>query len=215
MLPDFLHKWDVWDYWEQEQIRSMQENLKQGDVLFDIGAETGYLSALYAKYIVGGENVIMFEPTSQSWDIIYGIWEVNGLAKPIAEYRGFASDKTTHQRQVKVTKHSGDRIFKSLNNPNDTRNIPKTRIDDFVKETGIIPKAIKIDVEGAELMVLKGAIRTLKNHRPLLWISTHKDLMERDYNNTLDELFTFMELCGYDRTFLAQDHECHDFYKPR
>jgi FkbM family methyltransferase len=43
------------------------------------------------------------------------------------------------------------------------------RLDDVVPD-GFAPAFIKIDVEGAELFVLRGAIETLRRHRPVLWI---------------------------------------------
>ena len=51
-IPKFLaeaHEW--WDSWEKERFASIQENLREGDILFDVGAETGWISAIYAQFV--------------------------------------------------------------------------------------------------------------------------------------------------------------------
>jgi FkbM family methyltransferase len=45
---------------------------------------------------------------------------------------------------------------------------PVTRLDDFVAAHGVAPDVIKVDVEGAELMVFQGGLATLTRHRPLI-----------------------------------------------
>jgi hypothetical protein len=73
--------------------------------------------------------------------------------------------------------------------------------------------AITVDVEGAEFEVMKGAELTLRKERPLVWLSVHPDLMQRDYGvEHVEELFDFMTSCGYGREYLGTDHEQHHFF---
>jgi hypothetical protein len=95
-----------------------------------------------------------------------------------------------------------------------SRDIKQLTLDDLVTRSGIIPNAITIDVEGAELKVLHGATDTLIEHRPLVWASLHEDLLERDYNATIEDVHTFMESLGYIPTYLGTDHEAHWLYQP-
>jgi FkbM family methyltransferase len=47
------------------------------------------------------------------------------------------------------------------------------KLDDYVAAAGLKPTHLKIDVEGAELDVLKGARETLMRCRPVIFLSTH------------------------------------------
>ena len=87
-------------------------------------------------------------------------------------------------------------------------------IDDFVSQSLIHPKALNIDVEGAELLVLKGAQHTLYFDRPFCWVSIHPDLLERNYQSTPEDIHRFMSGCRYTQEFLDTDHEEHWFYRP-
>ncbi len=56
-----------------------------------------------------------------------------------------------------------------------------TTIDNLVKETGCVPKLIKMDIEGAELKVLRGAKKTIIDHHPVLIICIYhkpEDIIE-------------------------------------
>ena len=48
-----------------------------------------------------------------------------------------------------------------------------TTIDDFCRESGIVPDWILIDVEGYEYEVLLGAAETLRRHRPRVLVELH------------------------------------------
>lgn len=210
-----LADWDVWRYWERERITSMQHHIQQGDVVYDIGAEQGWMSALISKYM--SDQIVLFEPTAEFWPGIKAIYDRNGLTPPLRSFCGFAGDTTTGSRIAELawpseSKDSQVIEKRKYQNLHDTTSpIPSLKIDDCT----VIPDHITIDVEGAELLVLAGAEKTLREHRPLVWCSVHPDMMERDYGHTKEDLLFFMDDCGYDAELLAVDHEHHVFFSPK
>ena len=217
-LPAPLCDWDVFACWERERFHSMRDNLTYGDILFDVGTEQGWCNLIYAD-MVGPTNMVLIEPTQEFWPNIKATWERNYHYSPMACYPGLLSDTTTSKIRTFTpwpAAATGDLIDRNKYQyiHAHTKGIPQLTLDDLVARSTIIPNAITIDVEGAELKVLHGASDTLMEHRPLVWASLHDDLLERDYNATIEDVHTFMESLGYTPTFLAKDHEQHWFYQP-
>lgn len=216
-LPEPLASWDVFSYWESERIRSMEEHLEPGDILFDIGTEQGWCNLAYA-HMVGPENMVLIEPTSEFWPNIRATWEKNFDTSPLAFYDGLLSNKTNDLRNTNPNtfkwwpdKATGDLIdrnkYQYIHQNDD--NIPEMKVDDYVELTGIIPRALTMDTEGSELLILRGAEKTLKRHHPKLWVSIHPDMSIRDYGTTKGELLEYLEGLGYSYKHLATDHEEH------
>jgi len=213
-----LADWDVWDYWEHERTHSMANNLKKGDVLFDIGAEVGWLSVVYAQ-IVGAENMVLIEPTPEFWGNIHAIWHQNFDVEPLATCNCLFSEHT-NQKIAPMTWEKAakadliDKLAYTYINDN-KKNVPEITIDDYVKQSGIIPDALTIDTEGAEIAILRGAKETIKKHKPLVWVSVHPDLAISHGFGDTKNIYEFMESMGYKHKYLATDHEVHELFYPK
>lgn len=221
LLPEPLASWDVFDYWEKERIASMEKHLKKGDVLFDIGTEQGWCNLIYAD-IVGPENMVLIEPTKEFWPNIQATWEKNypGI-KPKGFYPGLFSDKNTMRETLTPdpswnwpTCSEGALIdrnkYQYIHENED--NVPEITIDQWIKVTKIVPDALTMDVEGAELLILRGSEATLKKYKPKLFISIHPDLGLRDYGIKKEDTIKFLEDLGYKGEYLATDHEEHWYF---
>lgn len=237
VLPDSIADWDAITHWERERLASMQDNLRHGDVLFDIGAEHGWLTAVYGSF-VGHENVVLVEPSPEMWTDIRKTWAANNFPDPRFAFVGFLGAKVMDNPPVKVKKvrnkevvqfewpecahldgpESGAMAYRIMGKHTE---VPITTVDRIVEETGIIPTALTIDVEGAEWEVLRGALNTMVQHRAKLWVSVHPDLMLENFNPRpdgeefrIEEFFAWVESHGYKRIYLGTDHEQHHLFWP-
>ena len=84
-------------------------------------------------------------------------------------------------------------------------------LDEYIEQQQI-PKIdfIKIDTEGYEMHVLKGAVETLKKFRPLLFVELSDDNL-RQQNNTPQELVLFLNGLGYS----AKNAETNEIISPQ
>lgn len=218
ILPLPLADWDVWDYWEREHIESVRTTLGPGDTLIEVGTEHGWMSCVFA-HVVGPEAMVLIEPTAEFWPNIRQTWERNHPRRPPrATWRGLFG--ATNNGAVfgdgwPVETDGPISPARSYTYLHEHPETPTARLDDFVTATGIIPKGITVDVEGAEHEVMKGAERTLTDHRPFVWLSVHPEMMVRDYATSPEALDRFMRSCGYGPpTLLAVDHEEHWLWSP-
>src|SRR5882724_6033705 len=65
--------------WEVERLDALRASIEPGKLVFDVGAEEGDMSALYALW---GAQVVLFEPNERVWPNIRAIWEANRLELP-------------------------------------------------------------------------------------------------------------------------------------
>ena len=218
-----------WDNWERARFQSMHGNLRKGDVLFDVGAETGAMSAIYAQF-VGPESMCLFESNPDNWQNVFATWQEMGYPNPKATVCALVGRQTSaapnpdfDTRQVggwPVVALTGriwtPRSFRYLHQH--TAGTPQISLDDFCAHTGIVPKGITIDVEGGEFEVLEGARNVLIGAHPHLWVSIHPDLAKRDYNRPDiigDVADVIQSVGGYIPFALGIDHEHHFYFRPR
>lgn len=221
VVPNSVADWDAVrgpeSPWERERIKSMLSVLRYADVLYDIGAEHGWMSVIFALR-VGGENMVLVEPSQDFWPNIKMGWDQNGLGMPLATVQAFAGER--HEGEVYVRSwvphiDGPECDHMAYRHPNDHADSIKTvSIDQISLATGRAPKGITIDVEGAELSVLKGAEQTLMYDRPNVWVSCHEDLMQRDFGTSTAELVEYMEELGFIYHNLGYDHESHAYFRP-
>ena len=149
----------------------IKEYVGSGDIVYDIGANIGYMSLSLAKLVGASGRVIAFEPVPRNIASFRENIQVNRLANvQLLEFA--ASDK----RGEAVIRFAENLAMASLiwhrNDPSATEVTVKTVSIDELVESGDLsnPSFIKIDVEGAEGNVLLGMRRALAAARPVLFV---------------------------------------------
>jgi FkbM family methyltransferase len=147
--------------------------LRPGQTFFDIGANTGYFSLLGSRSVGASGRVVAVEPLPRNIEFLErhlamnGISNVHVVGKAISDYRGTA--------RFCVDGHSTSRFSDS-----GRMLVQVTTLDDLVKELGCPPDVMKVDIEGAEMELLRGAKQVLENDRPVIFLALHsKDNFER------------------------------------
>lgn len=190
-------------------------------VVWVAGAEEGDFPALYSSW---GADVVLAEPNPRVWPNIKAIWQANDLRAPLACWTGFLSDEDTHPEVLLYDEPGawppsahgpviGDHGFCRVEERPD---LPAMRIDTMAAVVAP-PDVLTIDVEGAEAHVLRGAARTLAEHRPHVFVSVHDEFARHHYgyDNVLALCNDLMRDAGYPPpVHLATDHEAHWWWAP-
>lgn len=211
VMPEWRAAREQTPWWEWPRYHSMFHNLRSGDVLYDVGAESGDQSALYSKWC--GGQIILVEPNPVSWPAIRAIWEANNLPMPLATFQGFLSEENTIVPDAATGwPFCADGLIEPENGWCNLATDPDTPRVSLDRWCPYEPDAITIDVEGAELAVLKGAQETLTRCKPLVWVSIHPRFLWDFYELTRADVVGFMASIGYECEHLADEHEMHTLF---
>ncbi len=147
-----------------------------GDTFIDIGANVGFFSLYASKKF---KNVIAFEPTQASIELLKNNFKMNNienlslheLALSDASGKSIFYENPFNQGGNSLEEF-GDNQLKKINDDWPVYDVEVLRLDDLnlnenknLKEIDLI----KIDVEGHEAKVLKGARNLLKEHEPMIF----------------------------------------------
>ena len=176
-----------------------------GDIVFECGGHHG-CTALFLAACVGAEGkVVTFEPGLGNASVIETNVRLNGVNNIVVEQKAVgAGPGKSLVLGVASTCVAPSRQTGSLFQEN--RHAPQLRgrqevdlvsLDDYAKEHNLYPTLIKIDVEGYELEVLKGA-RHLLARRPKLAIEIHSPSDLARYGASAADLFKLLDLDRYE-----------------
>lgn len=184
--------------WDEALTGLIETTLKPDDVFVDVGAHVGYFTLLASRQVGPAGSVLSIEPN------------------PVALEQLRRNVERSHLRNVQVAhtacgdSHDAVRLYlhtesnssmASLSPDNATGgaavDVPCTTLDDLGKDRGITRVTlVKIDVEGAELSVLRGMERILREMRPVIVLEMEPHLLE-GFGTSPDSLRMFLAAHGY------------------
>lgn len=148
-----------------------------GDTVLDIGANVGQYTALFARLVGPSGRVLAFEPEPRTYAILHtivkdlGLRNVETFQLAIADFTGTASlvpmDDSDGLPNMGITRlaRQDDPSFGEIR---------VATVDELFDELRMDACAfMKVDVEGAEVMVLRGATKFLATRHPLLMVECH------------------------------------------
>jgi FkbM family methyltransferase len=144
--------------------------LHKGDVLYDVGANVGFFTVIGAMLIGPSGQVYAFEPVLENAAMIRHNCELNGIEQ-VTVWDTAVSDKSGFGN-LQLAHYSGGAALSVSAPPPDFKGIIQVgliTLDDFSNKNGVLPPSmVKIDVEGAEIHVLRGMVGTIKKHKPII-----------------------------------------------
>jgi len=153
--------------YEREQTQKFCDVLAEGDILFDVGASVGYYTLLSAKFVGLRGHVVAFEPDPKNIAYLRRHVKANQLSNVSIHEMAVADQEGTARFEFGTGTGTG-RLSSG-----GSLSVPVTSLDKFSAEHNLRPTHIKIDVEGAETQVLKGARELLSETHPTIFLSTH------------------------------------------
>lgn len=204
---------------EQETSLGVMAVLSEGDAFIDIGANVGYFSQLAGSIVGPAGRVFAFEANPATAGLFNANMEINGSPGHITLIGTALSDQEGEAAFVAVDEKAGpDAPFARDSNgtlwthDHDAcdgihRIVVKTaRLDTLAAERGLpVPKAIKIDTEGAEERILRGAGALISPAAiPFIFCEINENGLKQ-HGSSVRGLRAFMRERGYDTFLLNKD----------
>lgn len=167
-----------------EANRQYLDLISPGDTVIDCGANEGFTSILAALKVGPAGKVFAIEAAPHNIEPIKINAALNGLQGRLAVVGKAVSDR------VGILPFLGE-----IATGDSSSAVESITLD----ETFSAPDVIKIDVEGFEAKVLRGAKRLLELHKPTIFLEPHLDqpVDMRNFGDTPEELYKFMSDLGY------------------
>ena len=212
-LPARYYKYFPKNY-EGENFTFFKQHCKPGMTTLDIGAHFGLFAVYFQKTSNG--VVYAFEPTKETLKVLNETVAVNKCQGKVHIVE-MAVDKEPGSANFFIHETVGGRgntLVKDakLGMTSSSYVVKVTSVDLFVKEKGIDVDCIKIDAEGAELGVLKGASETISKRKPFILLSIHPEPIQSRGDSTA-EIWDLLQQFGYKVLLDGKEMDRNSFCK--
>lgn len=174
---------ELFIYKEREHFSTefIKNFIEEDDVILEIGANKGYYAFLEAKIAKKGK-IYAIEPIQENFSLLAESIKLNSFNNIILFPNLALSDKSGEKIMYFNTKHNlSSFIQHPIGKCIEERKISTLTIDEFIKRINSYPSFIRMDVEGHEYEIIKGASETLKKSKKLrLFIEIHAILMSKE-----------------------------------
>ena len=146
------------------------DSVRNKDII-DAGGYVGDTALLFSSYT--DKSIHVFEASPSNMDIIRETIRLNQLENivPVSKALGEKSGTATFSLGER---NSCNSLVErpGYNYPNHIE-VPVITLDDYVRENNLEVGLIKVDIEGGEQLLLKGAVETIRTQHPILLISIY------------------------------------------
>lgn len=170
------------DYFEISHLKQLRKYVKKNAVILDIGANLGNHTVFFAKECAANK-IYAFEPTQKTFKILEENIKINHLDNIVVAMNIALGVRDTKVNVIVNTKDAGSNYVEE----NIDGNVIMNTLDGLLLSDRI--DFIKIDVEGFEYEVLKGAKQTIA--------SDHPDIFIEIFNKNYDKVHSLLMQMGY------------------
>jgi FkbM family methyltransferase len=168
MVPEGAIAADFWSHlrFETHELAFLRSMLEPGMTFVDVGANVGLFTVPAARKL-GMGKVFACEPSGWTYERLIRNLKLNGIENAVAVRTALGN--ATHEDRLKLNAPGKDGL-NTLGKPTHPdcevtgeETVPVTTLDEFAERRGVAKvDAMKVDVEGAELLVFQGGERLLK-----------------------------------------------------
>jgi len=183
--------WMPLGLYEKETTEWLMKSINPRDVFFDVGANAGYFTLLGSKCVGGEGRVIAFEPIPLNCKAIESHLVANSVNNAVVE--NLAISKEIGSVNFTIENNNANSHLESILishasvEPKDIFKVNTISLDKYITHNRIAPNIIKVDVEGAEKLVLEGSTVLLRDLDAKWIISTHSSELKKECKSIMEQ----------------------------
>ncbi|WP_228851060.1 FkbM family methyltransferase [Aegicerativicinus sediminis] len=167
---------------------------KKDSIVIDVGAHLGYFSCIASKLAPKGK-VYAFEVDPLAYRLTQNNVALNKLYNVEVYNTAISNTNEGVSINALITPNPGIVINKITQEK--VVKIPSTTLDQFCTENHISPELIKIDVEGAEFLVLEGMKNLLSREKMVIILEIHPSHLKRHFNTDPSKVIDRLNEAGF------------------
>lgn len=185
---------------EARDIERLRPYVTPGSTVIDVGANIGFFTVRFARWVGAQGSVISIEPETVNFQSLCARLKRARLAARVVPVQAAAIEAAGEVQLALNPDHPADHRVAAVGVP-----VTAITIDGLVAERGWPPVSlIKIDVQGSELRVIRGAHQTMRRFMPTLYVEFHEPSL-REAGTSARELLVELLSLGYTPAFLDRD----------
>jgi FkbM family methyltransferase len=158
--------------WEPDSQKLFVRVIKPGNVVYDLGANNGLHSLLFANLVGNSGKVISFEPLKSNCNEIAENLQLNNIKNVDITSAAVGDSNGEVTFHLGMHDKQGSVVGIGLQTGQEVK-VKMITLDSFIAAGNPAPHFIKIDIEGAESQALQGFSGKINEVRPLLYIELH------------------------------------------
>jgi FkbM family methyltransferase len=197
--------------WHAKAVADLAAHIRPGGCVLDVGANLGFMSLIFRELVGPDGTVLAFEPSAATFRKLQRVFELN-QCRNITAYNKGCGDHAAQMTLYHTGLSSGNSsVLGSTGEHQRGRSEPIeiVRLDEFVLPLAPKVDFIKIDTEGFEPAVLRGATGLVRRDRPIFHIELNSEFVD-----PCRESISILESYGYrflNKPDLEAGHVLDDF----
>jgi FkbM family methyltransferase len=188
-------------HFEAGPIDRLREFVPDGSLVIDVGANVGFFSLRFARWVGDAGKVIAIEPEQHNFDSLILALKRAGILGRVDGLQAVATDQPGMTFLEINPLHPADH---KLSRDGTGLSVTAVTLDGLVPDKGRLrPALVKIDVQGAEMLVLRGASGILKAAAPALFIELHEAGLNR-FETSVSAILDHLADLGYQAYWLMR-----------
>ena len=183
-----IEKYGEFSYLE---AKIFEQICKAGDIVIEVGANIG-AHTLYLSKLVGNGFVFAFEPQRLVFQNLCANLALNSISNVFAYQEAVSNENGTIIIPECNFKENNNFGGINIENTKNGTTVNKQKLDNFLNKIDRL-KLLKIDVEGMEISVIKGASELIKKFRPMIYVENDR----QEHSKELIELLWSLDYKMY------------------